>query len=128
MDLLGTYISTLDLSQAYFQISLVEESREINAFNVPGKGLYLLYVRADRSAHNAYWKLMGPEMEPYAFSYLDDIVIVTLTFKEHLEWLERVLNKIMRADLIINSDKCEFCRSQIRSLGFVATRQPNSRP
>ena len=37
-------------------------------------------------------KLIGPEMEPFAFAYLDDIVIATSTFEEHVEWLRRVLN------------------------------------
>lgn len=34
------YISTIDLSQAYFQVPLAKDSREITAFSVPGKGLY----------------------------------------------------------------------------------------
>jgi len=61
-------------------------------------------------------------MEPHAFAYLDDIVIVTPTFDEHLEWLERVLDKIFAAGLTINPAKCEFCRSQVRYLGFIVQR------
>jgi len=34
------YISTIDLSQAYFQKPLAKKSREITAFSVSGKGLY----------------------------------------------------------------------------------------
>jgi len=60
-------------------------------------------------------------MEPHAFAYLDDIVIVTSTFDEHLEWLDCVLNKISAAELI-NPEKCEFCRSQVRYLGFIVQR------
>lgn len=67
-------------------------------------------------------KLDGPEMEPHALAYLDDIVIVTPTFEEHIEWLERVLNKISSAGLAVNPDKCEFCRAQVRYLGFVVRR------
>jgi len=58
-------------------------------------------------------------MEPHAFAYLDDIMVVTSTFEEHLEWLDRVLSKISTAELTINPEKCEFCRSQVRYLGFV---------
>jgi len=62
-------------------------------------------------------RLIGPEMEPFAFAYLDDIVIVTLTFEEHMVWFKRVLDRI--ASLTVNPDKREFCRSQIRYLGFI---------
>ncbi|XP_020296117.1 uncharacterized protein LOC109861044 [Pseudomyrmex gracilis] len=68
-------------------------------------------------------KLIGPEMEPHAFAYLDDIVVVTATFEEHLQWLERVLGKIAAAGLTVNPEKCEFCKSQIRYLGFVVQKK-----
>jgi len=68
-------------------------------------------------------KLIGPEMKSHAFAYLDDIVIVTSTFEEHLEWLDRVLNKISAAGFTINSEKCEFCRSQVRYLGFIIVQR-----
>lgn len=119
------YISTLDLSQAYFQISLAKESREITAFSVPGKGLYQFtrmpygLTRAPAIFQRLVDRLIGPEMEPHAFVYLDDIVIVSAMFEEHLLWLERVLTKIKSAGLTINPEKCKFCRSQVRYLGFI---------
>ena len=58
-------------------------------------------------------------MEPHAFAYLDDIIIVTKTFKEHLEWLSRVLGKIKEAGLEFKLDKCEFCCPQVHYLGFL---------
>ena len=63
--------------------------------------------------------LIGPEMEPHAFAYLGDIIIVTETFDEHLQWLSKVLNKIKAAGLEINRKKCEFCCSQVHYLGFL---------
>lgn len=122
------YISTLDLSQAYFQIPLARESREVTAFSVPGKGLYHFtrmpygLTGAPATFQRLLDKLIGPEMEPHAFAYLDDIVVVTSTFEEHLVWLERVLNRISAAGLAINPEKCKFCRSQVRYLGFVVQR------
>ena len=64
-------------------------------------------------------RLIGPEMEPFAFAYLDDIVVATPTFEEHMYWLGKVLGKITEAGLTINPEKCEFCRSQVRYLGFI---------
>jgi len=123
------YISTIDLSQAYFQIPLAENSREITAFSVPGKGLYHFtrmpygLTGAPATFQRLLDRLIGPEMEPFAFAYLDDIVIVTPTFEEHMVWLRRVLDKITRAGLTVNPDKCEFCRSQVRYLGFIVQRE-----
>jgi len=119
------YISTIDLSQAYFQIPLAEKSREITAFSVPGKGLYHFtrmpygLTGAPATFQRLLDRLIGPEMEPFAFAYLDDIVIVTPTFEEHMAWLRKVLDKITGAGLTVNLDKCEFCRSQVRYLGFI---------
>lgn len=125
------FISTLDLSQAYFQILFEEKSRKITAFSVPGKGLYhftrMLYglTRASVTFQRLLNKLIEPEMEPHAFAYLDDIVIVMPTFEEHLKWLGCVLDKIFAAGLTINSAKCKFCCSQVRYIGFITKRWAN---
>ena len=42
------------------------------------------------------------------FEYLDDIIIVTRTFEEHILWLEKVLRRLVEAGLTVNRDKCEF--------------------
>ncbi|KMQ83058.1 reverse ribonuclease integrase [Lasius niger] len=68
-------------------------------------------------------RLIGPEMEPHAFAYLDDIVIVTRSFEEHLVWLKRVLDRIKEAGLTINPEKSKFCRSQVKYLGFLVQQE-----
>lgn len=103
------YISTIDLSQAYFQIPLEKNNRELTAFTVPGKGLFQFMrmpyglTGAPAIFQRLLDRLIGPEMEPHAFAYLDDIVVVTRTFEEHLEWLKRVFDRINRTGLIINA-------------------------
>ena len=64
-------------------------------------------------------KLIGPEMEPNVFAYLDDLIIVTETFEQHLELLEKVLIKVSEAGLVVNRGKCEFCRRCVRYLGYL---------
>ena len=123
------YISTIDLSQAYFQIPLEKNSKEYTAFTVPGKGLFQFtrmpygLTGAPATFQRLLDRLIGPEMEPHAFAYLDDIVIVTRTFKEHLHWLGRVFNRIGEAGLTINPDKSKFCRSQVKYLGFLVQHE-----
>src|SRR5436190_161936 len=123
------YISTIDLSQAYFQIPLEKNSRELTAFTVPGKGLFHFtrmpygLTGAPATFQRLLDRLIGPEMEPHAFAYLDDIVIVTQTFEEHLQWLKRVLTRIREAGLTINPEKSKFCRSQVKYLGFLVQQE-----
>ena len=101
------YISTLDLSSAYHQIELTLESKELTAFTVPGLGLFQFkrmpygLSLAGTIFQRLVDKVIGPELEPFAFSYLDDIIIVTKTYDEHLKWLEHVLKRIKDAGLTI---------------------------
>ena len=67
-------------------------------------------------------RVIGPELRPHAFCYLDDIIVVTETFEEHLKWPEAVLNKITPANLTVNPEKCEFCCSGVKYLGYVVNR------
>ena len=39
--------------------------------------------------------LFEPECQPHVFGYLDDVIVITKTFEEHLQWLEFVLKKLV---------------------------------
>lgn len=119
------FISTIDLSQAYHQVPLDEESKPITAFAVPGKGLYQ-YVRmpygpcgAPATFQRLQDSLIGPDLVPYAYSYLDDIILVSETFEEHLALLRLILERLAAAGLTINPEKCHFCVPEVKYLGFV---------
>ena len=47
--------------------------------------------------------LFGPECQPHVFGYLDDVIIITKTFEEHMYWIEFVLRRIADAGLAISS-------------------------
>lgn len=63
-------------------------------------------------------KVLTPEMAPYCFAYLDDIIIATETFEEHLFRLEVVLRRIKEAGLVLHREKSKSCRSEVKYLGF----------
>ena len=119
------YISKIDLYKGFLQIPLELGSRDKTAFTVPGRGIFQFkrmpfgLTNAPATFQRLLDRLIGPEMEPHAFAYLDDIIIVNKTFEEHLEWLQKVRRKIKEARLEMNLDKCEFCCSQVRYLGFL---------
>lgn len=69
--------------------------------------------------HHLVDVLFGPEFEPHIFSYLDDIIVTTETFEEHLPRVELVLNKILDARLTVNRKKYEFGCAQVECLGYL---------
>lgn len=119
------YLSSIDLSKAFWQTLIEESDREKTAFYVPGRGTFMFKVtafgltNAPATQQRLVDLLFGPEFELKVFAYLDDIIIVSNTFDEHVALLLRVLEKLRSANLTINLDKCQFFRSQLRYLGYI---------
>ncbi|KAL1131203.1 hypothetical protein AAG570_010821 [Ranatra chinensis] len=120
------YLSSLDVKSAYWPLS--EESKERTAFTVPGRELFQ-FTRMPFGLHNspATWQrlidqVLGPELERHVFVYLDYIIVCSAQFDEHMETLDRVFKKLKEAGLTLNLDKCQFCRPELRYLGYVADR------
>ena len=119
------YLSKIDLKAAYHQIPMARESKKYTVFAVPGSGLWQFtrmpfgLTNAPMTFQRLIDSLLGPELEPYVFGYLDDIIVTTETFEEHLKWVEIVLNKLVDARLKVNREKCEFCCSSVTYLGFL---------
>ena len=63
-------------------------------------------------------KVITSEMRPYVFAYLNDVIVVMEDFKDHLYWLEKTINRLTEAGLTLCPDKCHFCRSEVKYLGF----------
>lgn len=121
------FISTLDLYRGYWQVPLKESSRPITAFTIPGVGLFQFKVMpfglhsAGATFQRLLDRVIGPDLEPKAFAYLDDLVLVTESFKEHLELLSIVFARLKEAGLRLNPDKCHFCKSELKYLGHIVS-------
>ncbi|KAL7290003.1 hypothetical protein TKK_0015735 [Trichogramma kaykai] len=118
------FISTIDLKAAFLQVPLDKESRKYTAFAVPGSGLWQ-FLRMPYGLSNSpstfsrlVDALFGPAYEPYIFAYLDDVIVVTDTFADHLKWLRFALSRLVDAGLQVNRKKCHFCRPRVLYLGF----------
>ena len=102
------YISTMDMSSGYYQIPMHKDSIKYTAFTVPGMGLFeFLRLPFGLSGAPAVFQelrdtVTGPELEPYCFCHLDDIILATEGFEMHLEILEKILIRLRDANLIIN--------------------------
>ncbi|KXJ82633.1 hypothetical protein RP20_CCG012365 [Aedes albopictus] len=119
-----SYISTIDLKDAFWQLPLHPTSRPLTAFTVPSRGHFQFKVvpfglcTASQALARVMTHLFA-DMEPFVFHYLDDIVICSRTFEEHLRVLEEVARRLRAANLTISAEKSKFCREEIKYLGYV---------
>lgn len=122
------YLSSLDIKSAYWQISVKESSRECTAFTVPGRGLFHFkrmpfgLTNAPATFQRLIDTVLGADLQPYVLVYLDDIVIISPDFRTHLEILTKVFDRLHAAGLTLNREKCQFCRPELRYLGYIVDK------
>ena len=54
--------------------------------------------------------------------YIDDILILSQSFQEHLQLVEKVLTSLMLNGIKIKVAKCEFFKEQVSFLGHLISR------
>ena len=118
----GKSFSKLDLSHAYLQLVLDEESRKFTTINTQ-KGLFQ-YKRLPfgiLSAPAIFQRTMDSLLQgiPQTCVYLDDILITGNTVEEHLKNLDEVLRRLQTAGLRLKSSKCLFMAPSVEYLGHV---------
>lgn len=86
------FLSSLDLSKAFWQIPIFEEHRDKTAFYIPNRGTYRFkttpfgLTNAPATQQRLVDTLFG-DIDHRIFAYLDDIIIVSNTFDEHVSLL-----------------------------------------
>ncbi|XP_068205297.1 uncharacterized protein [Palaemon carinicauda] len=102
------YLSKIDLEKGYWQVPLAEESRPLTAF-ITRDGLYQCRVMPFglRNAPSCFQRLMNKVLAGISncVVYLDDIVIFSKAWEEHLQTLGKVLRALQKANLVINLKK-----------------------
>lgn len=118
-------ITKLDLKDAYWQIALSEESKELTAFTVPGRPLYHFVVmpfglcNAPSTMCRLMDQLIPSDLRHCVFGYLDDLIIVSEDFSTHLSILVRIAEAFRKANLTLNVAKSKFCVTEVNYLGYI---------
>lgn len=117
--------STIDMKSGYHQIEIEETHRERSAFTVGPLGFYE-YIKMPFGLSNSpatYQRVMeeclGDLNMKICIIYLDDLIIFSKDFKQHLERLDIVLTRLKECNLKLSADKCFFIKSKVKFLGHV---------
>ena len=113
------FFSKIDIEKGYYQVPMhpgdICKMAVIKPF-----GLYewLVMPFGVRNAANTFQRMMDRMLQglPFAFVYLDDILVASMTEQEHLDDVQTVLQHLQQFGLVINPDKSLFCRPSVEFL------------
>ena len=121
----GEKFSKLDLSSAYQQVELSEDSKKYVAINTHvGLFTYTRMPFGISSAPAIFQATMDKILHGLNVGcYLDDIIVTGKNDIEHLQNLERVLTRLKEANVSLRYEKCEFMVPSVTYLGFIITKE-----
>ena len=120
------YLTTLDLHSGFMQVPVAEESKQYTAF-ITSRGLFEFnYLPFGlRNAPATFSRLMQFVLSGLLFHssilYMDDILVCSKTWKEHLQHLEEIFIRLDHNNLRLKLKKCTFGRGSLPFLGYLIT-------
>ena len=116
-------LTNLDLARGYWQVKVKELAREKTALTMP-YGLYQFKVMPFglNGAPVTFQRLMDKVMrgiEMYVGVYMDDVVVYSDRWEDHVRHLREVLERLRAAGLTAKPSKCQLGMSHCYYLGYM---------
>ena len=119
--------SVLDLRSGYWNVKISDKDKPKTAFSIPGSGLWQ-FTKMSFGLCNApatFVRLMEKVLRGLSWKiclvYLDDIIVYSNSFEQHLENLSQVFDCLCKADLKMSPKKCSLFKDQVLFLGHVVS-------
>ena len=121
------YLSVFDALSGFTQMHFDEESRPITGIRTH-RGLHQ-FIRMPFGWRNgpaefqrAMQEILAPFLWIFALVYIDDIIVFSRTFEEHVEHVQQVLRAVIKAGLTLSPPKCHIGYQSITILGHMVSR------
>ena len=117
------FITTLDLTKGYYQVPVTPKHQEKTAFGTPYRKYGFVTMPFGLiSAPSTFQRLMDEVLDglhEFTVAYLDDILIHSQTWDQHMKHLDTVFTKLRKAGLNVKERKCTFASGSCVYLGHV---------
>ncbi|XP_065088581.1 uncharacterized protein K02A2.6-like [Ochlerotatus camptorhynchus] len=121
----STIFSIIDLSDAYLQVEVDEESKKLLTINTH-RGLFQFNRLAPgvKSAPGTFRRLVDSMIAdiPGVRSFLDDAIIFGRTWEEHKASLDKLLQRLGENGFHVKLEKCHFFQTEMRYLRHIVDR------
>ena len=122
------YYTSLDGEKGYYQVKMTDRAKEVTAFRSPfGLFQFLRMPFGLTNAPAVFQRLMDKVLRGLTWNccmvYLDDIIIYSNTWEEHIKHIDMVLQRISDANITLNSKKCDIGQVVIKFLGHVVSAE-----
>ena len=121
------WLSTLDALSGFTQLEIAPKDREKLAFRTH-RGLFQ-FKRMPfgyRNGPSVFQRVMQSVLAPYLWIftlvYIDDIVIYSLNFEDHITHLDQVFAAVERSGLTLSPTKCHLGYQSLMLLGQKVSR------
>ena len=123
-------LSKMHLNKEFYQIPLKEADMSKAAFCTPwGKFQFTRMPIGLRNAPATFQRLMHvvlAGLESFCNAYIDDIIIFSDSWEEHLEHIRLVVEKLRQAGLTAKPSKCCWGIASLTYLGHVVGKEKES--
>ena len=122
----NSWFSALGQGKVYHQGFVGEDSRPLTAFMT----LWGLYqqIRVPFGLKNAPAEVqrtmesrLGEYHDKIVIPYLDDLIVFSKSFEEHLEHLKLVLRRLKKHGVKLKGHKCSFFKRKVKFLGTIVS-------
>ena len=132
IDTLGNacYFSIIDLRSAFLQLPIAPADREKTAF-VTKQGLFEFTVLPFglKNSPSVFQRLMHEVLRELqgrtCMVFLDDIIVFSVTWEEHLQRLREVIDRLMQYNLRAQPFKCTIGTDKLLYLGHIISAEGN---
>ena len=130
LDALGgnNYYTVLDMKSGYLQVDVEESHKPRTAFTVGPLGFFEFnrlpfgLVNSPATYQRLMEEILGDLHLDICFIYLDDLIIFSETYEEHLDRLQRVLQRLREANLKLSPKKCAFFQEKVKYIGHIVSK------
>ncbi|CAL8111754.1 unnamed protein product [Orchesella dallaii] len=125
------YISVFDVTDGFHHLVMDDGDKAKTAFNTPWglwqfKKMPFGLKNAPASFQRMMDKVLGDYKWLFVLAFIDDIIIYSNSFEEHLEHLDLVFKRLLEFGFRIHPDKAQFLKNEVKYLGFVIENQTGS--